>query len=233
MTTTKELYLLQEMDLTLDGLRVAQAKVEEELRSGPQVEQVETALEEEKERLPQVQGEHKARTLEVESLRERSARLEQQLYGGEVTNARDLKSLEQEVENVRQQLEQQDSELLELSVQAEESQQRLDSLEQELSDGLAEWKERESELQAESERCNSELEEASAKRQGLAATLDASAVQRYEGLRRAKRGLAVAKVERGLCQACRMSQPTLIQQRVRTGRQTVLCTSCGRMLILA
>ncbi len=233
MTTTKELYLLQEMDLTLDGLREVQAKVEEELRSGPQVEPVETALEEEKERLPQVQGEHKARQLEVESLRERSSRLEQQLYGGEVTNARDLKSLEQEVENVRQQLEQQDSDLLELSVQAEESQQRLDSLERELSDGLAAWKAREAELQAESERCNSEVKEASAKRQGLAATLDAAAVQRYEGLRRAKRGLAVAKVERGLCQACRMSQPTQIQQRVRSGTQTVLCTSCGRMLIPA
>ena len=233
MTTAKELYVLQEIDLTLDGLREAQAKVDEELRSGPQVDRVETALEEEKERLPQAQGEHKARQLEVESLRERSARLEQQLYGGEVTNARDLKSLEQEVENVRQQLEQQDSELLELSVQAEESQQRLDSLEQELSDGLAAWKAREAELQAESERCNSEVEKASAKRQDLAARLDAAAVQRYEGLRRAKRGLAVAKVERGLCQACRMSQPTQIQQRVRSGTQTVLCTSCGRMLILA
>ncbi len=233
MTTVKQLYLLQEIDLALDSLRDAQAKVQEELNSGPQVEQVETALEEEKERLPQVQGEHKVRQLEVESLRERSTRLEQQLYGGEVTNARDLKSLEQEVENVRQSLEQQDAELLELSVQAEESQQRLDSLAQELSDGLAAWKEREAELQAEADRCNSEMETASARRQDLAAALDASAVQHYEGLRRAKRGLAVAKVERGLCQACRMSQPTQIQQRVRSGTQKVLCTSCGRILIPA
>lgn len=233
MTTVRQLYQLQEMDLILDSLRDTQAKVEEELLSGPRVGQVETALEEERERLPGVQGEHKARQLEVESLRERSTRLEQQLYGGEVTNARDLRSLEQEVENVRQQLEQQDAELLELSMKAEESQQRLESLEQELSDGLAAWEVREAELQAAAERWGSEVEAASARRQDLAGALDASAVQRYEGLRRAKRGVAVAKVERGLCQACRMSQPTQIQQRVRSGTQTVLCTSCGRMLVPA
>ena len=233
MTTVKQLYLLQEIDLALDFLREAQSKVEEELRSGPQLGQMETALEEEKERLPEVQGEHKVRQMEVESLRERSTRLEQQLYGGEVTNARDLKSLEQEVENVRQQLENEDAELLALSVRAEESQQRLDSLEQELADSLAAWKARETELQVEAERCNADMKEASSKRQGLAASLDASAVQRYEGLRRAKRGLAVAKVERGLCQACRMSQPTQIQQRVRSGTQTVMCSSCGRMLVPA
>ena len=233
MTTVKQLYLLQEMDLALDRIHKARAKVEAELSSGPLMGQVETSLEEERERLPQVQGEHQVRQLEVETLRERSTRLEQQLYGGEVTNARDLKSLQQEVENVRQSLEQQDSELLELSVQAEESQQRVDSLAQELSDGLATWKARKEELQAEAKRCNSEIQEASARRKGLVAALDASAVQRYEGLRRAKRGLAVAKVERGLCQACRMAQPTQIQQRVRSGTQTVLCSSCGRMLIPA
>ena len=161
MTTVRQLYQLQEMDLILDSLRDTQAKVEEELLSGPRVGQVETALEEERERLPGVQGEHKARQLEVESLRERSTRLEQQLYGGEVTNARDLRSLEQEVENVRQQLEQQDAELLDLSMKAEESQQRLESLEQELSDGLAAWEVREAELQAAAERWGSEVEAAS------------------------------------------------------------------------
>jgi predicted nucleic acid-binding Zn-ribbon protein len=58
-------------------------------------------------------------------------------------------------------------------------------------------------------------------------------LQRYEALRRTKGGLAVAKVVRGLCQACRMSLPTQLQQRVRNGRQTVLCSSCGRMLLLS
>ena len=51
----------------------------------------------------------------------------------------------------------------------------------------------------------------------------------YEELHR----LAVAKMERGLCQGCRMALPTQQQQRVRNGRQTVLCNTCGRILFLS
>jgi hypothetical protein len=69
-----------------------------------------------------------------------------------------------------------------------------------------------------------------AERESLAATLDAAEIGQYEHLRRAKAGLAVAKMERGLCQACRMSLPTHQQQQVKSGRRLVLCNNCGRML---
>lgn len=232
MNNTRQLYLLQELDLTLDRLQEEKAKAEQELSSGALTDQVETAFEEENERLPQVQSQHRLHLLEVETLRERSVHLESQLYSGEVTNPRDLESLGQEVKNVRELLEQQDAELLDLSVQAEESLSRRDSLEKELSDGRAAWQIRQAELQEQVDGWNLEVETASTKRKDLVDTLDASEVQRYEGLRQAKGGLAVAKVERGLCQACRMALPTQHQQRVRIGRQTVLCSSCGRMLIL-
>ena len=233
MTNIKQLYLLQEFDLALERLQEEKAKAEQELSSGLLISHVETAFQEENELLPQVQSQHRIRQLEVESLRERSVRLESQLYSGDVTNPRDLESLGQEVNQVRQLLEQQDAELLELSVQAEESQNRRDSLERELSDGRAAWQVRQAELQEQVDRWNLEVEAVSTKRKDLADTLDASEVQHYEGLRRAKGGLAVAKVERGLCQACRMALPTQQQQRVRIGRQTVLCSSCGRILIPA
>ena len=171
--------------------------------------------------------------METETLQERSTRLDAQLYDGTITNPRDLEALEQEATNTRESLEKQNAELLELSAQAEESQSRRDMLAKELSDARASWQVRQAELEGQVERCNSEAETVSTQREDLAATLDPSAIQRYEGLRQAKRGVAVAKVERGLCQACRMSLPTQQQQLVRIGRETVLCSSCGRMLILS
>ena len=233
MTITRHLYLLQELDLALDRLQEEKAQAEEELSSGLSDEHVETAFQEENERLDEVQTQHRLQQLETETLRERSTRLESQLYSGDITNPRDLESLQQEANQVRALLEQQDAELLELSVQAEESQNKRDSLEKELSDGRATWESRQAELQGQVERWNSEVETVSSQRKDLADTLDPSAVQHYEGLRKAKRGVAVAKVERGLCQACRMALPTQQQQLVRIGRQTVLCSSCGRLLILS
>ena len=233
MTIDKQLYMLQELDLAFERLQGAKAEAEEELSLGLSIDRVETAFQEEDERLVQVQSQHNLQQLEVGTLRERSTRLEAQLYSGEITNPRDLESLEQEVTNTRGLLEQQDTELLELSVQAEESQNKRNSLETELSDRRATWAARQSELLGQVEGWTSEAESVSTQRKALVDTLDPSAVQRYEILRRAKRGLAVAKVERGLCQACRMALPTQQQQRVRIGRQTVLCSSCGRILILS
>ena len=233
MTTTRQLYVLQELDLALDRLQEEKGKAEQELSSGLRIDHVETAFDEENERLPEVQSQHRLQQLEMETLRERSTRLEAQLYSGEITNPRDLESLGQEVSHARELLEQQDAELLQLSVQAEESQSRRDSLEMELSDGRAAWQIREAELQEQVERWTLEVETVSTQRKGLVDTLDPSEVQRYESLRKTKGGVAVAKVERGLCQGCRMALPTQQQQRVRIGRQTVLCSSCGRILILS
>jgi predicted nucleic acid-binding Zn-ribbon protein len=233
MMLVKQLFALQELDLALDRVQGQRDMVEQELTSPTTLEHVKTALEEETQRLKEAEGQHRVQQLETESHRERSTRLDQQLYGGAITNPRELESLERESAHVHELLQQQDAHLLELSLLAEESRKRCDHLEKELADTRAEWQSRQAELNQRLKSLAAEGETVDAQRSKLAAALDVSAVQRYEALRRAKGGLAVAKVVRGLCQACRMSLPTQLQQRVRSGRQTVLCSSCGRMLLLS
>ncbi len=230
MTSAKQLFFLQEMDLILDRLGGETHKAEKELSEGLGLDHVENALREEDERLLLVQSQRREQQFEAETQRERSTKLDEQLYGGTVTNPRDLESLEKEASHARELLEQHDAELLILSTQAEESQSKKDSLEKEFADKNSAWEKRQAELESDIKRCIGERDVLVDKRAELAATLDPVTVQRYEGLRKAKGGLAVARVERGLCQACWMSLPTQQQQQVRSGRQTVLCSSCGRIL---
>ena len=233
MTSPKQLNSLQELDLILDRLGGETQKAEKELSEGLGLDHVENALREESERLLLVQSQHREQQLAGESQRERSARLDEQLYGGTVTNPRDLESLEKEASHARELLEQHDAELLNLSVQAEETQSIRDSLEKELAARNSAWEKRQAELESDIERCTEERDAVVDQRAKLAATLDPVSVQKYEGLRKAKGGLAVARVARGLCQACRMALPTHQQQQVRGGRETVLCSSCGRILYLS
>ena len=221
---------MQGLDLVLDRLREETGTAEQELNAGLIVEELETGLHEESERLQELQSQRKLQQLEAEEQRERSARLDEQLYGGAITNPRDLESLEQEASRARDVVQRQAAELLELSVQAEEAKTNHDALAQQLADAQSAWHIRQAELKNQTALLTAEQEEVAAKRDSLAATLDAAAIGQYENLRRAKAGLAVAKMERGLCQACRMSLPTQQQQQVRSGRQTVLCNSCGRIL---
>ena len=233
MTNAKELYTLQELDLALDRLDSQKAKAEKEYERGPALEAMEAEHQEESQRLEESQSLYKIQQPEVETQRERSAHLDGQLYGGEVANPRDLAVVEQEASNARQQLEKQDAEMVELSLQTEESQEKCAVLEKAIAEVRASWESRHAELKEIIDRLDEEREAIAGSRKSLGATFEATEIQRYENLRKAKGGLAVAKVERGLCQACRMSLPTQQQQQVRNGRQTVLCSTCGRILLLS
>jgi predicted nucleic acid-binding Zn-ribbon protein len=230
MTNVRQLYILQGLDLELDRIREQTDTAAQELSTGIAVEELESGLQGETERLKELQSQHRLQQLEAETQRERSAHLDEQLYGGAVANPRDLESLEQEASRARDVVQRLATELLELSVEAEDSQTRQAALTQQLSDAKSAWQIRQAELKEQTKRLIAEQEEVGAKRDSLAATLDAAAIGQYENLRQAKAGLAVAKMERGLCQACRMSLPTQQQQQVKSGRHTVLCNSCGRIL---
>ena len=233
MTNARQLFALQELDLALDQIDSQTTGAEAELDSGIAVAKLESAIQAETERLVEVQSTLRIQQSEAENHRDRSAHLDSQLYGGALTNPRDLKSLEQEAAHARDLVQEWEAQLLELSENEEGSQARQQALEKELADILAAWKVRSAELKENLGRLNADRESIGGKRTTLAATMDSSALQRYEGLRRAKGGVAVAKVERGLCQGCRMALPTQQQQRVRNGRQTVLCNTCGRIIFLS
>lgn len=233
MTLVKQLYALQELDLALDRIQEQEETAQQELTSPLTLEHVETALKGETERLREVERTYPLQQLEAESQRERSASLDHDLYGGGITNPRELESLEREAAHVHELLQKQDAGLLELSLLAEDTRKRCEHLNKELANCRIEWQNRQRELNEQLKYLVAERGGVVAKRNKLAAGLDPSTVERYEGLRRTKGGLAVARVVRDLCQVCRMSLPTRQRQLVRSGRETVLCNSCGRILLLS
>ena len=231
--TARQLYSLQELDLALDLIESQKSEAEQELAAGVGLDEVESAIEAEQQRLQEVDRQHRLQKLEADGLRERTVELDTRLYSGDITNPRELGSLEQEASHARNQLQQRDAELLELSSQAEESQKRHIALKKELSDALATWESRQAELTDRIKQVAVEQKSLAERRSQIVAMLDPADLKRYESLRITKKGRAVAKVERGLCQACRMSLPTQQLQRVRAGRQTILCSSCGRILFIS
>ena len=68
-------------------------------------------------------------------------------------------------------------------------------------------------------------------RKQLTALFDADTLATYQELRKRK-GLAVAKVEQGICKGCRITLPNTDLQRAKGGG-VVRCSSCGRIIFLA
>ncbi len=230
MTTVRQLYALQEVDLDIDRVDRSLAEAEEELKTEISIENLESTLQAEEERLREVEARHNDNQMETAVRRERSESLESRLYDGSMVNARDLESLQHEATNVRNLLEQNEAMSLELSIQLEESQTRCAELHLELTEARTRWDSRRDELKQIVSDLYDERSDYKKQREILAGQVEQGALRRYEALRKSKGGRAVAKVNRDLCQGCRMSLPTQLRQRVKSGRQTVNCTSCGRML---
>ncbi len=232
MTTAKQLYALQEVDLDLDRVYKDLEQAERDINVGISIENLEAALRDEDERFQELELMRRDNQLETEARRERSETLETQLYNGSITNARDLEALQQEAASVRRLLEQDEALSLELSMQADESQTKCANLTRQLAEARDHWETQQSSLNQRLADLRIEQAEFERQRELLASRVDPATLQRYETLRKSKGGRAVAKVERDLCQVCRMSLPTQLRQRVKSGRQTVRCSSCGRMLFV-
>ena len=63
--------------------------------------------------------------------------------------------------------------------------------------------------------------------------LPADLLTLYDSLRKTTKGRPVARVERGMCQGCRITLSTMELQRARSAQSGVRCNSCRRIIYLA
>ncbi|MEE9198595.1 MAG: C4-type zinc ribbon domain-containing protein, partial [Dehalococcoidia bacterium] len=159
--------------------------------------------------------------------------LEKKVYGGSVKNPRELEALEHEAKILKKRLGEAEDRSLSLMESVEAAQETLDAARNELA-AMEEQRLKEVEsLSADKGRIEKELSRLGAQRQGVVTTIDAEAITLYESLRSSMPGSAVAKVERGMCQGCRITLPMSAIQKARLGRSVVRCSSCGRILYVS
>ena len=230
MAVSRILYDLQNLDRTLDEARGRVAFIEESLGDRSELERREKALEDLRGRLRELDRKQRSLDFTSKSTKDRLDDIESKLYGGAVSNPRELQDLGRELQNVKRNLGEIDDEALENLVSLEE-------VEQEVSDGEAAlareeeaWSENQQDMEVEWEELSIRIEGMEERRGQAAKGLDAASLGVYERVRISRAGKAVAMVERGLCRACGVTQPTHFIQRARAGSEAVQCGSCGSIL---
>ena len=68
MMTARQLYSLQELDLALDLIESQKSEAEQELAAGVGLDEVESAIEAEQQRLQEVDRQHRLQKLEADGL---------------------------------------------------------------------------------------------------------------------------------------------------------------------
>lgn len=233
MTRVRLLYDLQELDQRTEQCWNQLYEVEARLADRQALERLQVRMEEERVRVRRLRLDQRESELSNQSLRQKAQVVEGKLYGGSVRSPRELQGLEMELKALRADLAGRDDRLLEAMAELEDAQRALASLKAEAAGAEAEWKESQTSLKERKKALEAELEDLQRRRQELASRVEPQELRLYENLKATKAGLAVARVEQGLCRGCRMALPTHQLQRARAGREPVLCGSCGRILYVS
>lgn len=230
MSRISTLWHLQTIDQELDDKTRRTRQVDEQLANDPNLLATRAALEADQKRLGEARGALRDRELDASSLDAKIKELETRLYGGRMSNPKELDGLEKDLQMHKRRRSDLDDTLLALmdSVeqalrQVEERALALRKIEETRAGNL-------DHLAREKEMLGKRFAELEVQREQARAALDADALWQYDHLRRTKVGRAVAQVKSDSCSMCGVAVPSGLIHRVRAGDEIVLCTSCGRIL---
>jgi predicted nucleic acid-binding Zn-ribbon protein len=231
MSVAKQLYELQEVDLELESTGQTLQQAVSQLGESQAVLKAREKLASERQRLDDLKHEQHSLEWEVDDITTKLTTLEEELYSGRIKNPKELANLQQETGMLKDKRNQLEDKALEIMEQVEMATAGVANLAGQLETLEAEWQSQQQKMEAEIERLRAVLTGLKQKRELISAEVDRQAVSFYDELRK-KKGIAVAKVEQGVCHGCRISLSNAELQRVRSG-SLMQCSSCGRILFLA
>jgi hypothetical protein len=234
MLGQEALLRLQELDLTIDRAvaREAALRAGEGLRAQQsEADAAEGELGELGLKLDELGRDASRFEHEIDSLTQKAVDEERRLYDGSIANAKELESLQHDIENLKRRRSDREDELLALmeireGVEAEAATAR------ERSDALRAQVDRvAADAEAELGRLEDELAGRRAEREALTPTIDPELLELYEDLRRQKKGVGAAALVDGVCQGCHEQLSAVELDRLKRTDGVRRCEHCRRILI--
>ena len=233
MFAIRRLYDLQQLDLESDSVERSLDDVRRRLADESALVASRRRIQEMEGRLAGLEEVRRSQERKVEETRQGLERIESRLYGGVITNPRELEAADLERSHLQDQQTEQEDSLLTTMVEIEETQSRLEASSEKLARAESARETERPALEAEESLLSQRLEELRRDRTESLPQFGANLLAVYERLRGDRNGYAVAMVERGMCQGCRIALPSAEVQRVRSAQELIQCSSCQRILFTA
>lgn len=203
-------------------------------------------LEEAQEKVDAVEREHAERRVEWDLVQPRVKKLEdeiamlearkaadaQKLYGGHITNPRELQGLRADVESVDRRIADHEDALLEVMEEAEAIQGEMDALMERSADHQREAAELEAARDAAAKELLAELAEAEVARDAERHQLPDELLAVYDQAAARFKGMSVGELVQGMCTGCRMDLPRVDVSELRQGEMLTACPECRRPLVV-
>jgi predicted nucleic acid-binding Zn-ribbon protein len=231
MPTTRQLYDLEELDAATERDEESLKQKTGQIGVRDVLDAARDSLNSARKNLDELKHRHREAEAEVADLLAKIASTEEQLYSGRIHNPKELTGLQQEVASLKSRSDQAETDTLAIIDLVEAAERDATAAAAEYDRLEDEWRFQQQQLSGEIEQLKVELEELRLKRQQAAAQVEPAALAMYDKVRQQKKP-AVARVEQGICQVCRISLSASQLQHARSG-QPIQCGSCGRILFIS
>ncbi len=231
MSEIAKLYDLQKIDSMFDQVRrrlleiqKLRAENDDLVTARYSVAETETALSEGRTRQQDTE-------MQAQSLDERIKETDASLMSGETSNPKELQALQDNLDQLRKQKDTADEHAVNALLQAESLRQQLERQQEELKQAEGTWRADQRSLNEEELALKRKYVLLKKHREAGRGLIQAEMLEKYDGVRKRKSGIAVARVTDDTCAVCNMQLPTAITGTVSSnGDQLYTCPSCGRIL---
>jgi len=169
--------------------------------------------------------------LEIESLENKISSSEKRLYGGSVTNPKELSDIQSEIASLKRRHSALEDELLEAMVYGDQVEATLEECRANLEDTEAHWQADQAALQNEQSQLEARLEAVREERGKLRQSIDADDLAFYDKVRGRFGSITVTTLRDGVCGYCAVAPSSTKLKAIRSGRELLQCGNCGRILL--
>lgn len=230
MSSSKFLYRLQQLDSEIDASRRRIAEIDalladdSKLKAASRAEkQAASAAAEAEKQLRKAEG-------AVEDQKYKLERNKEKLYGGSVTNPKELEDLQMEADSLQKYLEVLEEHQLEAMIKLDEARAEHDQKKRVMEEIRDQWERTVQELESEKKALKKSIRNLQEKRPGLAENISKDDLQLYEKIRSRAGGVAVAGMKENSCAACGSHLPSGLAQQASSPSTLAQCSTCGRIL---
>lgn len=228
------LLALQEIDTAIDRLSARKRTLEsggELAAARAEADTAERALGELRLQLDVVGRDQAKLEHEIDSLSQKAAAEDKRLYDGSIVNAKELESMQHEIENLKRRRSDREDEMLGLMEVREELERRAAEAHA-TSDALrARAEEVGGEALEELKAIEAELAAKTAARLAIPSEIDPGVLELYEDLRKQKKGLGAAALVDGVCQGCHEQLSAMELDKLKRTEGVKRCEYCRRILV--
>jgi len=230
MNTSFQLFQLQEIDSASDNAKNRIIEIDRLISNDESTLRAKAEYDEHVKVLKKMRQQFESLNAELESKKNKKTQSETNLYGGKISNPKELQDLQKEIVYLTASISRMEDELLQKLIDLENSEAKTKLAEEKLKRTLSDFETKKARLIGEKNQLKNMIKVQQEKRKSIIGQIEPDIYTIYEGIRSAKNGIAVAQLIDDACSACGAFLTASQRQQVRSPSKLFYCPSCGRII---